>query len=529
MKDAPMPNPNSPSITVRNAATWTNHHENVSVPVAKIITVHNETAPWTLAGMARTAARIQALIADAIAQGVRMRAVGSHWSFSDIPTVANGWIVETDKLEWRFFFGANDVRTDSGVTHDELLLCQGGTKISRINETLETPNNVYPNGRRRRALRTSGASNGQTIAGALGTGVHGSAIDVGGMESQVVGLQLLTATQNLWIEPASAPLMVDGFAARLGATLVRDDLLFSAALVSLGSLGIVHAVMLRATGRYKLRSTLRQIRYERIKTALNTLDFRGSGIPDETRRPYFFQAIVDPDDLGERGDRALFYCTTRYKQDCDAGYQPQYNLKKENTDGTDLPKLFGKIMKLDPAIRDLATTILMQLLLKEQTQKNPDKWKTPGEVYSFTDAKHGVASCGFGVPIGLTTRTLELIAQVFRQYKKAGVVLTCRYAQKSPGLLAFTRYDPTCIIDIDGIESKATQGLIKASADRLQQEGVPFTMHWGKTNHLNRTRVRNAFGGTLNLWTTARHTLLPTQAERDCFSNDFINAVGLND
>ena len=30
-------------IDSRNAANWVNHHENVSVPVAKILTVRNET------------------------------------------------------------------------------------------------------------------------------------------------------------------------------------------------------------------------------------------------------------------------------------------------------------------------------------------------------------------------------------------------------------------------------------------------------------------------------------------------------
>ena len=57
---------------------------------------------------------------------------------------------------------------------------------------------------------------------------------------------------------------------------------------------------------------------------------------------------------------------------------------------------------------------------------------------------------------------------------------------------------------------------------------MPFTMHWGKTNHLTKARVRAAFGGNVDRWNAARRTILPDQAERDAFSNDFIDAVGLN-
>ncbi|WP_160354131.1 hypothetical protein [Sphingorhabdus profundilacus] len=517
-------------IDVRNTVDWINHHENVRVPVAKILTVRNETpASASFAGMRATAARLQKIIQDALAAGKRIRAVGAHWSFSDIPTAANGWIVETNKLDWRFAFVAGDMHISSNVTHDELLLCQCGTLVARINETLESPNSVFPNSQRRKALRTSGASNGQTIAGALGTGVHGSAIDVGGMESQVVGIQLLSATRNLWIERASAPVMKDGFAARLGAELIRDDNLFEAAIVSLGSLGIVHAVMLCSTGRYLLNTSLRRIRYGNIKAALNSLNFQGSGIPDETRRPYFFQAIMDPDDLWEDGDRAKVFCTVRYKEVCPPNHPVAYNLKKENSDGTDLPKLIGDIISLSPDFRDLATWLLMEILLKEQSEiGKADKWRTPGQTYTFTDARRGVASSGFGVPLAQVSNALAIMAEAFRAHKKAGVVLTCRYVQKSPGILSFTRYDPTCVIDIDGIDSQATQKLIKLVAQRFEAAGMPFTMHWGKTNHLTKARVRAAFGGNVDRWIVARRTLLPDQAERDAFSNDFIDAVGLN-
>ena len=136
-----------------------------------------------------------------------------------------------------------------------MLLCQCGTldRADQRNAGIAEQCSAQQ-GQRRKALRTSGASNGQTIAGALGTGVHGSAIGCRGHGKPSCRYPTcLTANRNMWIERASAPVMNDGFAARLGAELVRDDTLFEAALVSLGSLGIVHSVLICATGRYRAK------------------------------------------------------------------------------------------------------------------------------------------------------------------------------------------------------------------------------------------------------------------------------------
>lgn len=502
-------------IQVNNNIEWVNHHFNIKVPIAKRLRIHNENPTRaTMSGMRATAARLQGIIADALAAGVQIRACGSRWSFSDIPVVKDGWVVETANLDWTFNVGATDVDLASSTSRDDLYLVQCGTNISKINERLETKT-------RRRALRTSGASNGQTIAGAIGTGVHGSAIGVGAMESEVAGIQLLTATQNLWIEPARAPVMNANFAAKLGATLVRDDAKFDAAIVSLGALGIVHAVMLRATGRYLLNSSLFHIPFGQLQGALNMLDFAGSGLPDQTRRPYFFQVILDPSKMD------IGYTTVRYKELCPPGYVPDYNLKSEAEPGTDLPRLIASAIKMFPDLRDTATSLLIQSELKVRSDR-PHEWRLPGETYSFTSAREGIASSGFAVPIAQVTTALEIMRQAFLVHKSAPVVFTCRYAQKSPGILSFNRYDPSCVIDIDGIDTPATRKLITLAGQRLEAAGMPFTQHWGKMHDLTKARVRRGYGGSVDRWNQVRKLLLPDAVERDAFSSPFLDDVGLN-
>jgi FAD binding domain len=504
-----------PFVRVDANFPWQNHHRNVNVSVAKRLTIFNEEPGVPkMSGMRKTATRIQGIIAEALAAGVRLRACGSRWSFSDLPVVANGWILETQNIDYRFRLSAVDLEPGSGVTQDELILTQTGATIAQVNQELEVPS-------WRRALRTSGASNGQTIGGALGTGIHGSALEVGGLESQVAGIQLLTASQNLWIERASRPVMNAAFAAKLGAILLRDDAKFEAAIVSLGALGIVHSAVLFTTGRYKLNSSLLHIPVGQLARAMNTLDFAGSGLPDMTRRPYFFQVILDP----RKADIA--YTEIRYKENCAPGYVPDYDLKPGREPGTDLPRMIGQAITMFPDLRDTAVSTLMTMKLKVRSD-TPDLWATPGETYPFTSAREGIASCGFAIPVAQVTRAIEIARAAFAIHKSAPVVFTCRYAQKSPAIMGFTRYDATCVMDIDGIDTAATHKLIKLVCDRFDAEGLPYAMHWGKTNHLTKSRVRNAFGGGVDRWNLARHAILSDPAERNVFSSTYLDAIGLN-
>jgi hypothetical protein len=507
--------PNDPFVREDANFAWLNHHENVKANVAKRLTIFNEnpTTPKMI-GMRKTAARIQQIISDALIAGVRLRACGARWSFSDLPVVAGGWILETQNIDWRFRLSPVDMEGGIAIAADELILAQTGASIAQINQELEVPG-------WRRSLRTMGASNGQTIGGALGTGIHGSAIDVGGLESQVAGIQLLTATQNLWIERASRPVMNAAFAAKLGATLIRDDAKFEAAIVSLGALGIVHSVALFTTGRYLLNSSLSHIPVTQIARAMNSLEFSGSGIPDTTRRPYFFQTIIDP----HRNDIA--YTQVRYKEACPPGYEPDYSLHTKSEPGTNLPRMIGSAIRMFPDLRNTAVHELMKSELRVRTDIE-DEWSTAGETYTFTNAREGIASCGFGIPIAQVTRAIDIGRIAFRDHGSAPVVFTCRYAQKSPGILSFTRFDPACVLDIDGIDTPATRALIKLVCDRYDAAGIPYTMHWGKMNHLTKARVRNAFGGAVDRWNQTRQALLPNAAERNLFSSPFLDGLGLN-
>src|SRR5690606_31617373 len=111
------------------------------------------------------------------------------------------------------------VHPESGLRADRLVLVQAGCTVRDLHGV------TVPRGL---TLATTGASCGQTLAGAISTGTHGSAFRVGAMPALVRGIHLVTGPgTSVWLEPTSQPAGSDALAAHLGATLVRDDAKFA--------------------------------------------------------------------------------------------------------------------------------------------------------------------------------------------------------------------------------------------------------------------------------------------------------------
>src|SRR4029079_4308275 len=101
---------------------------------------------------------------------------------------------------------AEDVAS-SAVDPSRLVFAQCGTSVRELSATLETHGLSLP---------TSGASNGQTICGAISTGTHGSARRVGSMQDFILGLHLLADDgRHYWIERTSRPVVSQAFCQKL--------------------------------------------------------------------------------------------------------------------------------------------------------------------------------------------------------------------------------------------------------------------------------------------------------------------------
>ena len=102
------------------------------------------------------------------------RPFGSRWTFNNLAYVQDGSVVDSTGLNYcQIGMNASHLVDAYVELADHLVLVQAGVRIKELNRAL-TEQNL--------ALSTSGASDGQRVAGALSTGTHGSRFRYGSMD-----------------------------------------------------------------------------------------------------------------------------------------------------------------------------------------------------------------------------------------------------------------------------------------------------------------------------------------------------------
>lgn len=188
---------------------WTNWAGNVTSRPAKI-----ETPPEPMA--------LLRLVDEVVASGGTLRVVGAGHSFT--PAAAtNGVQVSLDNFDQ-----LESIVPVPDSDGDCLVTVGAGIRLHALNDLLTENGLAMPN---------LGDIDQQSIAGALGTGTHGTGLGLTGIAAQVRGMRILLASGKV-IE-TSADLHPE---------------LFNAARVSLGALGIVLAVTLRCVPAFLLHA-----------------------------------------------------------------------------------------------------------------------------------------------------------------------------------------------------------------------------------------------------------------------------------
>jgi len=196
-----------PFLHIERGVSWVNKHQNVSGDVGALYDVWNlwadqspDPVPWRpgLAGL-------QQAIRDAAAADRSLRAVGGGWSLSSAAYCPD-IMVNTRPLNARDVgIQPRNLVNDARAAAERLVFAQCGNSVQELNMALEA---------RGLALSTSGASDGQTLAGAISTGTHGSANQVGSMQDSVVGIHLLgEGGEPFWIERESRPIVASASSA----------------------------------------------------------------------------------------------------------------------------------------------------------------------------------------------------------------------------------------------------------------------------------------------------------------------------
>ncbi|MEM8930334.1 MAG: FAD-binding protein [Acidobacteriota bacterium] len=493
---------------------WTSWHH-FEHPVHELLDVWNgQPERSTVEGYNATTRGFRDTVERALAGGETVRAKGAGWSYSAVGTT-DGIVLNTRPLNFHFRLSADQVHADFAGDPKHLLVAQCGNSIADLNRVLEADG---------QSLRTSGAANGQTIVGAMSTGTHGAAIDVGAVQDTIVALHLVVSPErSVWLERASAPVVVDALPTAFGAELIRDDALFDAALVSFGSFGIIAGVVVEATDRFFLHAFRRSMPLdEGLWAAVDRLDFSAVALPrPSTERPHHFQLFIDPFSVDEGVFVVTMYKDPERPTDCRPSPVGQTRV------GDGALEVMGVITDIAPAV----TPALASFLVRQIYKPYEAVCGTHAEIFTDTGVRGKSASSAMGIPLGRVREALGLVlAQILEE--PVPVTVALRYVRASAATLAFTHHPPqTCVLEIDGPRSQRVLGTYRRVWRVLEEAGIPYTFHWGKLNdlHLNPARLRRMYGDRVDDWLTARRTLLPTTALRHAFANSFLHGAGLAD
>lgn len=494
-----------------NQTEWVNRHETFTEKIQALYIAGNEPDLDALNSYNDSTKAFQKLIGDRIQSNTPLRTLGAGWSFTKVATATNGFMVDTKQLNTTLSISEKSVSEKYTGDHKKLLFAQCGAAVWEISKELRSKN---------LSLKTSGASNGQTIAGLISTGAHGSTVDFGAAQEFVVGLHLIVSpTRHIWLEKKSFPVVSDSFIQKLNTELVQDDDLFNSALVSFGSFGIIHGVLVEAEDLYLLETYMRKLPYDaKLKEAMNTLNFDGLDLPYGSERPFHFAVSLNPYDKEN-----LAYVSAFYKRPYTDNYvRPVVNAEGIGP-GDDAPVFMGRLTDAIPAL----VPTLVNKLMAGIFVPFEEQFGTLAEIFNNTTLHGKLLSAAIGLPIEQVTRVTEILLEMNETNGPFPGLFAYRFIKKSDAKLAFTRFAFTCILELDGVFSDATRNFYTAVWNRLDEENIPYTFHWGKINELNPERISRMYGEDANTWIAARNKLLDDQC-RKVFSNELLQQWGLD-
>lgn len=180
------------------------------------------------------AADVSAEVKTAVRDGLRVKAIGSGHSFSEI-AVAEGVQLRLDRLD-----SLVDVDAASG-----LVTVGAGIPLHRLTALLAEHG---------LAMENLGDIDRQTLAGATSTGTHGTGGRFGGIATQIRGLELVLADGSL-----------------VRATSEERPELFELGRVGLGALGVITTMTLQCVPQFALHVVDEPMPLERVLDEVDEL------------------------------------------------------------------------------------------------------------------------------------------------------------------------------------------------------------------------------------------------------------------
>lgn len=520
-----------PLITEEKDVEWKNWHKtkHVGGDVSRIFKPFNKYDDGTTPEKAFVPglAGLQEIIKKAAAGNKRVRAFGSRWSLNNI-AYNDEYLVDSSELNYTLLgLEPNHVSPGFEKIRERLAFVQSGLMVRDLNKKLQIMNLALP---------TTGATDGQRFAGAVATGTHGSAHSVGSMQNYVRGIHLVVSPdQCVFIQRESEPVVTDDFSSWLGQTrMIRDDELFEAALVSFGSFGLVHGLLIETEPLYILKRFIKHYRFQDVKKAICTLDMSGLELPQGEKLPFHFEVIVNPYRRKKTHKGAFVR----------ALYKDVYETEKNTFALRSFPKRTNDIIESmgltydKPIYSPIDIPSVLQSAMRHAFPATEpgiveigfpgDQFQSPSAGKDTSPILYRTTSIEIAVPLDRAEDAMKVIFDVIKK-RKFVAPLAFRYIKNSSAMLAFTRFSPvTVTMEMPGLDNSYSRKGHEAIFAALAGSGIPHAYHWGKSLPLNADWVSKSYGeDTVNTWKRRRFELLGEQGCR-MFSNTLLETAGLH-
>lgn len=486
----------------------------------------------------KTTENLQWLIKYAIEKKLKLRAMGSGWSLSKIAVSEDG-IINTKKLTLKAELTASQVSESyigNGGDPGNLLFAQCGNEIIRINDLLEKQRDPC------RSLKASGGSNGQTIVGAFSSGTHGAAFKFGALSEMIVGMHIVVGPdRHVWLERPSYPVTSEAFRSWIQAEVIMDDDLFNSALVSFGSFGIIHSVLIEAEPKFLLEQELKVMPYDHaLEQAIKFGDF--SGLASKLKYPidvlddiiYHFELAINPHNFKKNDPEEGVYFRVMYKQPYHADYTPfdphaggQY-MYGDDVLGL-MQSVLNRVERLPGKMLEIALIPkVVNALFKVAYNRPEAAIGTIGETFRNTIFRGKLFSAAYAFDRLSIPEVIDIILEINKRIPFAGV-LAMRFVKGTKATLGFTRFENSCVLELDGADTSINHKFAETFTEEIESRNIAYAIHWGKINNiLNKTRLRKMYGDeNVDKWLDHRSQLL-SEESRNVFNNGFLEHCGLD-
>lgn len=529
--------PDFPFTEEREVTRWSNFHgtiEDVPVPVYCTPDVPSELGDNPPPSYKRHGDALSAIVNYCVDANPpkRLRVVGSRWSLSNIVRPSDV-LIDPGNLNRMLLVNpdwlTSAYRNGRYVQGYRPVFVQSGAEIGYINGRL---------GQIRLALQTSGASDGHRIAGCIATGSHGAAIGIGAVHDTVLGFHIIVGGgRSLFLHrgthPCFTPALATWFEQVTGVPTDDrpEDDPFLAAQVSLGSLGVVHGVVIEAAPLYRLRRVVSvwDSSERELWDALTTLNTQPLH-EDIDDAPYHVELVINPHKRLRDDDAFL-----SLMWETDAG--DELPLPRGMVD----PEVASDVLTFVGHLSDLfdgpISTGIFRKVITEQLERRyrpgAKQPRFPGEVFGPSSLPPGQGtSTELVVAAEDAERATNVILEVLKRRARYGELLlgvvALRFTASTQALLGLNAKAPSCFIELPSVKNREVLDLYDRIWRALDTENIAFTCHWGQVGGFDRGRIDRYFGAErVNRWLAARASILTTPNERAAFASPILEEAGL--